>query len=501
MPMQKTKSKPIFLYCLLIAAVYLTVCTKSSFLYPLNDWVDANIYFTIGKGVLAGKVPFVDLYDQKGPLVYFLYAIAALISDTSFIGVYVLEALSFATFLYFSYKLVGLYVEDNAFLAVPVLGALVLSAMSISHGGSLEEFCLAPFMYSLYRLMRYFRTEAADGMPYEDVLLNGALAGCILWCKFNLLAFYLAWMAMLFFAEVAQKRTRRAFVSCAVFLGGMAMPGLPILAYFILNNGLGALIACYFYNNIFGYSYLSAPVPINMLLAVVKGVGATMLRNIQYGFLIVLGVCYVTCSKKAGDRPIAKAALWVLCALTAFGTFMGGQGFRYYGIVLAVFAPFGLVPLLTLWNRFVAPKLKPKRWNVALPVAFTALGLGFCLLSSDNVYLLSYEKLDTPQHRFAARMHAESGDAPVTLLNYMFPDAGFYLAADVLPDTRYFSSSNMNPPDFSAVQQQSADEGRTAFVVTRNRDEAPSARYALIDTAELYYEEYTDVFRLYQRID
>jgi hypothetical protein len=38
------------LWCLLAAAVVLAVCSKSSFLYPFYDWVDAYCCFTVGKG-------------------------------------------------------------------------------------------------------------------------------------------------------------------------------------------------------------------------------------------------------------------------------------------------------------------------------------------------------------------------------------------------------------------------------------------------------------------
>ena len=78
------------LFIFIIAFVTLLICTKSSPLYPLNDWVDANTYLTIGRGMLQGKVPYRDLYEQKGPLLYMLHAGAACISDDSFFGVYIL---------------------------------------------------------------------------------------------------------------------------------------------------------------------------------------------------------------------------------------------------------------------------------------------------------------------------------------------------------------------------------------------------------------------------
>ena len=42
--------------CMLIAALVLVWCSKSSPLYAFNDWMDANIFFTMGKSMLHGRV-------------------------------------------------------------------------------------------------------------------------------------------------------------------------------------------------------------------------------------------------------------------------------------------------------------------------------------------------------------------------------------------------------------------------------------------------------------
>jgi len=131
--------KKIYPLCLLFAAAFLFLLTKSSPLYPLNEWVDANIYFTIGKGMMRGFVPYLNLYDQKGPTAFLIYGLASLISGTSFIGVYVIETIAFSFFLFAAYRIVALYTEKFALLVVPVCAAFILGSLSFSHGGSFEE--------------------------------------------------------------------------------------------------------------------------------------------------------------------------------------------------------------------------------------------------------------------------------------------------------------------------------------------------------------------------
>ena len=75
----------------------------------MNDWGDANCYYILGKGMLKGMVPYRDFIEQKGTVIYALYAIAALISEKSFFGVYIIETLCMAFLLYISIKIVNLF--------------------------------------------------------------------------------------------------------------------------------------------------------------------------------------------------------------------------------------------------------------------------------------------------------------------------------------------------------------------------------------------------------
>jgi len=87
-----TKDKfKIILYCFLVSFIILLFTSKCSFLYPFNDWVDANAFFTVGKSMMNGIVPYRDLFEQKGLLLYFIYGVGYLISNTTFIGIFILE--------------------------------------------------------------------------------------------------------------------------------------------------------------------------------------------------------------------------------------------------------------------------------------------------------------------------------------------------------------------------------------------------------------------------
>lgn len=63
----KNKTK-IFrlLYCLVISFLVLMICSKNSFLYPFNNWVDENAFFTVGKAWGYGLYRIEICLNKKG---------------------------------------------------------------------------------------------------------------------------------------------------------------------------------------------------------------------------------------------------------------------------------------------------------------------------------------------------------------------------------------------------------------------------------------------------
>ena len=184
------KKQLIFLFLISVGAMLF--CTKSSPLYPFNDWGDANIYFTMGKGMLEGKVPYRDLYDHKGPLIYAIYAIAGMISKKSFLGVWILEIIAATVFSIYSYKTLCLFCKKNVITLMPVYVAVVYAANHMRHGGSAEELCLTFLAYGLYVLAKYL----VQKKMFKDIelLLIGITSGFVLWIKYTMLGFYMGWI-------------------------------------------------------------------------------------------------------------------------------------------------------------------------------------------------------------------------------------------------------------------------------------------------------------------
>lgn len=120
---------------LLCAVLALSVATTSSPLYATNFWTDTNVYFTIGRGMTQGLMPYRDLFDHKGPLLYLLYALGACLSGTDFAGVFMLEAASLAATLLVGYAGIRLYGRGAlSCLAIPATAMLTATCTAFTQG-------------------------------------------------------------------------------------------------------------------------------------------------------------------------------------------------------------------------------------------------------------------------------------------------------------------------------------------------------------------------------
>ena len=164
-------------------------------------------------------------------------------------------------------------------------------------------------------------------------------------------------------------------------------------------------------------------------------------------------------------RFAAAEGVAALAAGLAATSLMGGY-LVYYGLVLAVFAPLGLVPLVRLAEKTPVPVRTALRGRA---------------------------RADLPQYRFAAQINGGS------LLNYGTLDGGFYTAAGVLPPCKYFCVTNMPLDDQWTDQQAVLKAGAVDYVVALTGDlHGDFPQYAVIDRCSYDGGEGEVTWYLYQ---
>ena len=516
--------KKVLAACFLVAAGTITVCSKSSFMYPMNDWVDVNCFFTVGKSMMNGIVPYRDLFEQKGPFLYFLHGLAWLISNDSFLGVYFLEVLAATFFLYYTHKSASLFVSQRtAFLTVPAAAVVIYTSPAFCHGDSVEELCM-PFL--AYAVWVGFKALVADSdIADREYLIIGICSGLVFWSKFILVGFYIGWFVVPAVLLLKKKAYKKLFRAVGMVAAGVLISTIPFVIYFGIHNAIGDWLEVYLYDNLFLYSKL-------------EGESSGFLKNMKMGrnelfydnrmayVLCVFGMLWFYLRKK--DRPwknlfstmfltyllagagshfylfaliylyrkkINKTALYMTSMLffTFLFTYMGGQDHAYYAFVFSVFVPFGVMAAIDMLSAAL-PAMNELLKRKAVPALCIALSIAASFWLTPNRYMMGMDKMELPQYQFARIIHQV--ESP-TLLNYGFLDGGFYTAAELLPNCKAFCKLNVHLEELLQLQEKYVREGLCDFVVTGGK-KLDYDHYTLVAESSYIFEENMRTYYLYQ---
>ncbi|MBQ4053570.1 MAG: hypothetical protein IJD33_04450, partial [Clostridia bacterium] len=235
----KLKKQGWILYLLAISVVIALFAFQSSPFYPINSWVDPNCFLTVGRAVLDGKVMYRDIYEQKGPYVYLIHAIAAIISDTSFLGVWFLEIINLFFCMLLVAKIVGLYGHKRwiCLLIATLVGLSACFSYAMVAGDSVEEFTSAFYLWLLYITLKNIKQEKE--FTWGQYLGIGVTAGVVFWSKFTLVGIYVGWFAYFVWRNVRAKKYKEIAKAVLWIVGGIAIVTLPWVIYFLCHGAIG----------------------------------------------------------------------------------------------------------------------------------------------------------------------------------------------------------------------------------------------------------------------
>lgn len=480
-----------YLFIFLTAFVTLLICSKSSPLYPFNDWIDANCFMTVGKSMWSGLVPYRDLYEQKGPILYMVHALAALISDTSFIGVWMIEVLCAFLFLSFCWQFLEKQVHEHALFWIPVISAVTYSSLFFCHGDSAEEMVLPVLAYVLFNGMNHIREKSQT--ENREFLLMGFLGGIVLWIKYTLLGIFPAWGICAVIPMLARKDFRSFFKALLYVLAGVGIASVPVLIYFGLNHAITDLWQVYFIDNLFVYSSESSGL-LATVKNVVSGMQPLLYLNRTFVLLMFLGAVYYLFSKQWKEL----CGYLFMIALTGTFAFIGGTWFQYYSLIFAVFLPAGVLCLEAVFSKAVTVLCVKKYMTCAVMLCLCTV---YAYHHSTNTYLLGVSKDELPQYQFNEIIQTVENP---TLLNYGFLDGGFYTVSDIVPTCRYFAKLNIPLQEMTDEQNRVVENREVDFVVTRNEEEEQIREfdgYDIVAESDYTFEGSIRHYTLYRKTE
>ena len=290
---------------------------------------DAGVFFYAARTLLAGGTPYLDVWDHKPPLIYFIDALGLLAAGLDGVWRTQVAALVIAAVLSLSALTRAFGRAPATFGTVAWLVAAPRLFLTDGQQTSYVEFYVLPLQFAALALV----ARTADGrVGLRAAILIGALAGLAILLKPTLIGIWIA------IALVALGRERAAAIRT---LAGMAAGGTAViavaLAFFAARGGLGDLIDQALLYNLAYSSF--APLS-ERLGAIPEG-----LRLTSPSGLAPLAIAAAVYATVAGRLASPLVAIGVVALPVEMFLATSGRGYHYYFLpwlasfgVLAAFA-------------------------------------------------------------------------------------------------------------------------------------------------------------------
>lgn len=497
--------------CLLILSVYsillLFFCSQMSPLYPINVWGDANIYFNVGKAVFEGRTLYTEAFDHKGPLIFFIYGFGYLISNGSFLGVYIIEALAWIVMLSMIYFSANLFINKQYSLLAALIFPLFLLKYT-NEGGSAEELVLVFESISLYFFLRYFRHKGKWWHNPRFMLIHGITSSMAFFVKLNLILFWFFPLVAIFIGLLYHKEFRNFITNLFSYLIGFLIIAAPICIYLYTNNALEEAYNVYITTN---SKYASIPPTVkDIVLLLANRVYLFVRADILGAISILLGI-FIFPVRYLGNN-IGKAAI-ILCGISVFIIVsITGSFFGYYNLPFYIFNVLGWIVLFRYIGRYIVITYSHNiLWLCC--IIFLVIGINqknFFKIGGEAFFKKS--KVTGLISEFSGKI--EKTENP-TLLNLGFGYGNaIFTYCNIKPNVTYFITTNMPHGLYSVVRDEQTkyiENKEIEFIILTNVSQnyeyfrdlpALQQNYQLIDTyidEDQYSNDKFYTYYLYQR--
>ena len=412
------KFKALLLYILLLFACIAFVCIFSWTTSPTYggqfEGTDSAVFKVVGKYWAEGYCPYVDLWDQKGPLIHAINALGYKLLGSD-LGVFYIQVTSLYITVLFIFKSLKL-----AYAIVPsfLLTCFIILSLSIDYdGGNLvEEYLLPLITITYYFLLKHLiktRQENTDLFLFF-IFVGLSLAFSLFTRLTNALGLCASEFVICIF--LLHKRKYKIFIAGALYtLLGFILITVPIISYFYYNNALNEM-----WYGTFGYN-------LEYAVSLTNNSGSLFYFITSYFncfALIAIALC-LSIRKKTHE-----SSLWIMTALLPLAWFIKGAGFSHYGMIVFQYL---CISFVLLRYHFNSQTILSRILSISI-VSMTTVGICVRAKYSKNVFLNAYgQKQESHIKKICQKYRVNKNS--LILYNYPAPE---YIVNDIKPGMRFF---------------------------------------------------------------
>ncbi|MEG2514398.1 MAG: hypothetical protein RSA92_03600 [Bacteroidaceae bacterium] len=376
----------------------------------------------IGRGINNGLVPYRDLFDHKGPVLFFIYALADIIS-TGKAGLFLLQLLNLTIVLELIYR-ISLFFTTSRRSYLVIFLFLFFFLSTIDEGAMNEEWSLPYLFLSLWLAIKTLNGGTEKKLPpllYS--FIYGVCFGFVFLIRANNVGIICGILFVFLIVLIRQKAFCHLLFSVLSFLLGWVLISLPFLWYFYSHSAIDEFIY-----GAFAYNYMYA----------VDGFSNTTLmwNKIMWLFTpcFLLVILRIKAPKAYSDYG------FLLFSVTLFSVLALLLGFSYKHYYTL------LLPLITVFFAGIIGKefINKRNFIIILFVSFVPFAKEAVMDVGKNVLYAVFRTKDAYYLEAEKAISVIPKEDRNSTLPYMlgYLDYRLYLSNQMLPCYRFFFFQN-----------------------------------------------------------
>ena len=356
--------KKIYGY-IIISLVFLLLSITILMQSPLNPMSkamstsDSSVFIYGSNLIREGKILYKDFFDHKGPVLYVIELIGLSMTNGNRVGIWIVEVIFMFINLCLVYKISRLFSKNKVINVFASIISVIPLGTFLYGGNFAEEYALPFIIYSLYTFIKFIKNGS---VTYKEIGINGFCLGTILFLKPNLISLWIAFIPVIMFIYIRDKKYKELGKTIGAFSLGMSIVILPIIIYFLANNAFDEFIDVFISFNI-KYSKF------NKEMQGISGTVISMLNSTKLNIIVIV-ILILNCIRLKINKKkfLDQVILLLYLILTIILNSIAGRMYPYYGIVLI---PCYIVPITELLEYIV--NLNNEKIKIVSIIAFVLI--------------------------------------------------------------------------------------------------------------------------------
>lgn len=234
--------KRIYIFLGIYSLLLMFFCAGTS---PFIDNMstDSSVFFTIGRSMVAGKVPYLDLFDHKGLYIYFINYLGALVSENTSIGMFFVEYLFLLADVIICFEISKKFIREeikSLFVSVAML-ALFLNYFTYQGGNFVEVYALTFQLVSFWIIVLYMEKKEKEHPPIH-MFIHGVCFGIVFFLRANMIMMWGGIALPIIITLLLNHKIKNAILNILFGIAGVLVGVAPPLMYTVINGSFLEMI-------------------------------------------------------------------------------------------------------------------------------------------------------------------------------------------------------------------------------------------------------------------